>query len=70
VPTSPAAEVGLLPGDIIRSIDGDAVANSREALNRIAGKPPGTLVTLGGMHNGKDFNVQVTVAERPVNSSS
>jgi serine protease DegS len=64
-PKSPAAAAGLAAGDVIQSIDGDEVQNSRDALNRIAAKAPGTTITVGGVHNGKHFNLQVTVAERP-----
>lgn len=69
-PASPAAEVGLAPGDVIEAIDGGQVENSREALNRIAGKAPGTTITVSGIHKGKHFNLKVTVAERPVQRSS
>jgi S1-C subfamily serine protease len=54
-----------MAGDVIQSIDGDEVQNSRDALNRIAAKAPGTAVSVGGVHNGKKFEVKVTVAERP-----
>ena len=69
-PQSPASKVGLMPGDVIKSIDGAAVENSRDALNRIAAKAPGTSVTVAGIHNGKGFKLKVTVAERPVQSGS
>jgi serine protease DegS len=69
-PESPASVVGLAPGDVIKSIDGDEVENSRDALNRIAAKPPGTAILLAGVRNGKNFNVKVTVAERPVQQSN
>ena len=69
-PQSPASVVGLAPGDVIKSIDGDEVENSRDALNRIAAKPPGTAIQLAGVRNGKNFNVKVTVAERPVQQSN
>jgi serine protease DegS len=69
-PASPAAEVGLAPGDVIEAIDGGQVENSREALNHIAGKAPGTTITVSGIHKGKNFNLKVTVAERPVQRSS
>ena len=69
-PLSPASKVGLVPGDVIDTIDGADVVNSRDALNRIAAKPPGTSILVGGIHNGKDFKVKVTVAERPVQTGS
>ena len=69
-PSSPASKAGLMPGDVIKSIDGDRVENSRDALNRIAAKSPGTTITVDGIHNGKNFRVKVTVAERPVQASS
>ncbi len=59
-----------MPGDVIKSIDGDEVQNSRDALNRIAAKAPGTTITVDGLHNGKSFKLKVTVAERPVQISS
>ena len=65
-PQSPAAASGLMPGDVIDSVDGEEVDNSSDALNRIAAKPPGTAITIGGIHDGKKFSKQVTVAERPV----
>ena len=64
-PKSPASAAGLVAGDVIQSIDGYEVQNSRDALNRIAAKAPGTTINVGGIHAGKHFNVQVTVAERP-----
>jgi serine protease DegS len=69
-PASPAAAAGLAPGDVINSIDGHEVENSRDALNRIAAKAPGTAIRVGGLHNGKKFDLQVTVAERPGQNAS
>ncbi|HEX6550947.1 MAG TPA: trypsin-like peptidase domain-containing protein [Gammaproteobacteria bacterium] len=68
--TGPAAKAGLQPGDAIVAIDGEPVENSRDALNRVAGKAPGTVATLKVIRRGKTFSVKVTVAERPVQRSS
>ena len=64
-PNSPAAAAGLAAGDVIRSVDGDEVQNSRDALNRIAAKAPGTAISVGVIRAGKRLEVRVTVAERP-----
>jgi serine protease DegS len=64
-PQSPASAAGLMPGDVIKSIDGDEVENRQDALNRIASKPPGTVITVGGIRDGKKFSLRLTVAERP-----
>ncbi|HKT32423.1 MAG TPA: PDZ domain-containing protein, partial [Gammaproteobacteria bacterium] len=69
-PNGPGSRAGLVPGDVIQSIDGKPVINSRDALDRIAGQPPGTVVTLGGMHQGQAFSVKVQIAERPIQASS
>ncbi|MDE2233996.1 MAG: trypsin-like peptidase domain-containing protein [Gammaproteobacteria bacterium] len=63
---SPGSKAGLAPGDVIETIDGVAVKNSSDALNRIASKAPGTVVTLAGIRMGKPFSLQVRVAERPL----
>lgn len=69
-PSGPGSRAGLVPGDVIQSIDGKTVLNSHDALDRIAGQVPGTLVTLGGIHNGRPFSVKVKIGERPVQASS
>ena len=62
----PGSKAGLLPGDVIETIDGKPVRNSNDALNRIAAKPPGTVIVLGGVRQGNAFSVRVKVAERPL----
>ncbi len=69
-PNGPGGKAGLAPGDVIQSIDGGVVMISSDALNRIAGKAPGTLVVLGGIRHGKRFSVQVKITERPVQQNS
>ena len=63
---------GKKPGQdvIVVSIDGKPVANSRDALNRIAGRAPGSVVTLKVIRQGKPFSVKVTITERPVQRNS
>lgn len=61
----PASDADLKPGEIIQTIDGEMVANSNDVLSRIASKAPGTVVTLGGIRDGRHFTVRVKIAERP-----
>lgn len=65
----PASNADLKPGEILRTIDGEMIANSDDVLTRIASKPPGTVVTLGGLRDGKPFTVRVKIAERPETAS-
>lgn len=63
-PGSPAAQAGLQPGDVIRQINGEAVHDMRDALNRVAAMQPGTQVTLSGMRRSEPFSITATVVER------
>jgi len=53
---SPAEEHGVLPGDVVISVDGVDVTdeNQREVVDRIRG-PYGTVVSLGLLRSGSDF---------------
>lgn len=64
--SGPAYAADLKPGEIIQTIDGQTIADSAMALTAIASKPPGTVITLGGLRHGKPFTVQIKIAERPV----
>lgn len=65
LPRGPAASAGLEAGDVITAIDDEPVASVREALDAIAGRTPGTELTIGAVRNGRQFEVEVEVAERP-----
>jgi regulator of sigma E protease len=55
----PAAKAGLKPGDVITSIDGEAVTNPdvlTDAVTKSGGKP----VTLSVQRDGKDFTATIT----------
>ena len=62
--SSPAATAGVRPGDVITHIDGVAVADSRDALNRIAALRPGTAVELEVVRDGAVLTLAATVGER------
>lgn len=62
LPGSPAAEAGLLPGDVITAINGEATADLplRDAIGRIKG-PAGSKVKLSILHPGAAEDVAVEV---------
>ncbi|MGB5581143.1 MAG: trypsin-like peptidase domain-containing protein [Woeseia sp.] len=61
----PAEAAGLAPGDVILSINGEAIRSRQQALLIVAGLEPGETVELGCWRRGQRFRVELTVAERP-----
>jgi serine protease DegS len=61
----PAYRGGLRPGDVITHLNGQAVRNPRDALNRVAGTDPGREVRVQGFRDRDALDVKVTVEERP-----
>ena len=64
-PDGPAAKAGIKSGDIITSLNGDAVENPRTLSKKIAAALPGTSVKLGVFRQGNEETVQVTLGELP-----
>ena len=62
---SPAASAGLRGGDIILSINGEAISSSRQAQLLVAGSPPGETFEVVVVRDGVRLNATVTVGERP-----
>jgi Do/DeqQ family serine protease len=62
----PAHRAGLVPGDIIRRIDGKPIRESRDALLAISSHRPGERLTIEYVRDGKTQRVEVTTIERPV----
>ena len=50
---SPAAKAGIKAGDVIVSVNGEAVPDARTLARRISGMPPGTAVKIGVVRNGQ-----------------
>jgi len=61
---TPADQAGLQVGDTIVSVDGKPVKNGDELVADIAGRKPGTKVTLGFVRNGKKQEAGVIVTDR------
>src|SRR5262249_37303278 len=61
----PAAKSGIAPGDLIQSVNDQAVKDSRDLAKKIAGIEPGSSVKLGLLHNGSPKTVTLTVAKMP-----
>ncbi len=63
--TSPAGKAGLEPGDVMLTINGKPVVNSRSMLHQIAQLAPGSAATVRVLRTGKEVEIQVAVGERP-----
>jgi serine protease Do len=64
-PGSPAAEAGILSGDVIMSVDGQAVKDARELAKRIGAMAPQSTVKLGVLRKGEEKTIAVTLAALP-----
>ncbi|RUR42560.1 Do family serine endopeptidase [Vreelandella populi] len=66
VSDGPADRAGLEPGDILLSIDGQAVLDARATMSNIASIPPGTSLPLTIVRSGERMDITLDVGERPV----
>jgi serine protease Do len=64
-PDGPASRAGIRSGDVIQSVNGDLVKDSRDLAKRIAGLPPGQTATLGIFQNGAEKAVTLQIAKMP-----
>ncbi len=62
-PNSPAAKAGLKPGDVITSVNGAEVKNSRDLARKVAAVSPNTPAKIAYVRDGKAETVEVTVTE-------
>ena len=70
VPGHAAETAGILHGDIIISVDGQRISDTRELIDTISGMPPGTKVELGVIRDGKSRDITVTLEERELQEST
>ncbi len=64
-PGGPAAEAGIVPGDVIVGANGEPTRDVVALMNWITSRPPGTKVTLDVVHAGSTRQVEVVILERP-----
>ena len=65
-PGGPAAKAGLVPGDVITSVNDQPIQNAHDLAVKIGGTAPGTSVEVGVNHEGNQRTVSVTLGELPV----
>ena len=61
LPGGPADDAGLLPGDVVTEIDGQAVTGYEEFVVEIRARQPGDTVTLTVQRDGREFTVDVVL---------
>jgi S1-C subfamily serine protease len=64
-PDSPAAKAGIQPGDLVVSVDGNAIANYSEMIAAIRSHQPGDKITVGVVRGGNETTITATLTERP-----
>ena len=69
-PDSPAVRAGIKSGDVIQSVNGEAVKDSRDLAKKIAAFAPGRTATLGVLQDGATKSVSVQIAKMPERPAS
>ncbi len=62
---SPADQAGIKTGDILITIDNNAIENWSAMLETVANLPPGKIVPIKLMRNGEAISLPVKIAKRP-----
>jgi serine protease Do len=65
-PGGPAAKAGLVPGDVITSVNDQPIQNAHDLAVKIGGTAPGTSVEVGVNHEGNQRTLPITLGELPV----
>jgi serine protease Do len=69
VPDHAADKAGVRHGDVIVSVNGEPVKNTRQLIDTVSALPPGTAVELGVIRNGKPEKFKVILEERDEGTS-
>jgi serine protease Do len=67
-PGHAAEKAGVRHGDVIVSVDGEPIDDTRELIDTISSMPPDTEVELGIVRNGKPMTLEVILEERDTDS--
>jgi serine protease Do len=67
---SPAEKAGLKPEDVVLSVDDLAIQDQTDLSRYVAGKSPGTTVTLKVLRGGEERTVPVTLGTFPEETAS
>jgi serine protease Do len=70
VENGPAKDAGVEHGDVILSVDGRKVKQTRDLINYVSNKGPNATVTLDVWRNGKSIQKQVKLRERPASGQA
>jgi serine protease Do len=62
---SPAAKAGIKSGDVIVSLNGEAIPDARTLARRISSMPPGTAVKIGVFRGGSEQILSMVLGELP-----
>ena len=62
---SPAAKAGVLPGDVITAVNGNAVKDARDLAKQIGAMASGSTVKLAVWRKGEEKSISLTVGEFP-----
>jgi serine protease DegS len=61
----PADMAGILPGDVVLTINNQPVKEAQQAMRLISEQHPDAMIRLEGERQGKPFTVQAKVSQRP-----
>jgi serine protease DegS len=69
-PNGPAALAGLRENDLVTHLNGQAILNGEEALNRVAAMAPGSKLAIAGRRGNQALQLSATLHERPPRGGS
>jgi serine protease DegQ len=65
MPSGPAAQAGIRPGDLLTAIEGKPVVDTTSLLNTVAALKPGSQAALTLLRERSELKLKVTVGRRP-----